>query len=45
MNVLQASCFVSAGAVGRSAIGQFNRSGNNSMVVPREYLEIVITRC
>ena len=25
-------------------IGQFNRSGDGSMVVPSEYLEIVITR-
>jgi SAM-dependent methyltransferase len=28
----------------RVLIGQFNRSGDNSMVVPSEYLEIVITR-
>ena len=25
-------------------IGQFNRSGDGTMVVPSEYLEIVITR-
>jgi hypothetical protein len=29
----------------RALINQFNRSGDNSMVVPGEYLEIVITRC
>jgi ubiquinone/menaquinone biosynthesis C-methylase UbiE len=28
-----------------SLIEQFNRSGDDSMVVPSEYLEIVITRC
>jgi ubiquinone/menaquinone biosynthesis C-methylase UbiE len=28
----------------RTLIGQFNRSGDGSMVVPSEYLEIVITR-
>ena len=28
----------------RTLIGQFNRSGDDSMVVPSEYLEIVITR-
>jgi ubiquinone/menaquinone biosynthesis C-methylase UbiE len=28
----------------RTLIGQFNRSGENSMVVPSEYLELVITR-
>jgi ubiquinone/menaquinone biosynthesis C-methylase UbiE len=27
-----------------SLIGQFNRSGDSSMVVPSEYLEVVITR-
>jgi hypothetical protein len=25
-------------------IGQFNRSGDRSMVVPGEYLEVVVTR-
>jgi hypothetical protein len=25
-------------------IGRFNRSGDGSMVVPSEYLEVVITR-
>jgi hypothetical protein len=28
----------------RAAIDRFNRSGDASMVVPSEYLEIVITR-
>jgi ubiquinone/menaquinone biosynthesis C-methylase UbiE len=28
----------------RALIGQFNRSGDSSMVVPGEYLEIVVTR-
>jgi len=28
----------------KTLIGQFNRSGDNSMVVPSEYLEIVISR-
>ena len=28
----------------RALIGQFNRSGDSTLVVPSEYLEIVITR-
>jgi hypothetical protein len=27
-----------------SLIGQFNRSGDRSMVVPSEYLEVVVTK-
>jgi ubiquinone/menaquinone biosynthesis C-methylase UbiE len=28
----------------KALIGQFNRSGNDSMVVPSEYLEVIVTR-
>jgi hypothetical protein len=28
----------------RGLIAQFNRSGDNTLVVPSEYLEIVVTR-